>query len=193
MGGLLSCVSSESDSGGRNLFFDVRQELLYTAPSADGVPPPAPRVVAEMFCRMVFLKAGELSQPPENVKQQIDARRTPLEDAPVQQQPQQTPWLDADLWTPLPSVKEYGKGYDKALTESISDTSSSADHSESSGAYQGDTDEAVRHGKVSARAIKGQRSPSPGSPESPNAVWDLPQASPAGGSIWDYLDAERVC
>ena len=70
-------LSSQDDTG--RLFYDVRQQILL-APADDSSSTGEggdAKVLAECYVRMVFLKDGALSKPPQRIVDSIEARRPP--------------------------------------------------------------------------------------------------------------------
>merc|ERR1719183_468447 len=72
--------------------------MLYDPPSADGRAPAAPRVIAECYVRMVFLKGMTLTKPPDRILEAIEARRHSEVLGHLGLHARPTPWLDAELW-----------------------------------------------------------------------------------------------
>ena len=65
------------------LFYDVRQQILL-APADDSSSTGEggdAKVLAECYVRMVFLKDGALSKPPQRIVDSIEARRSAVDTA----------------------------------------------------------------------------------------------------------------
>jgi acyl-CoA thioesterase FadM len=189
LGGMLSCVSSESESG--NLFFDARQQMIYQPPQHAAGPSRQPRIVAECYIRMVFLKDGELTKPPEEINQSIRARRVAGDDTTAQAPPA-VPWLDADVWgTRLAAATDSPPLSTSSLSdEYASDSRSESGHSQSAASSAGEpvelqSMEAKLHtipSGVELKVLPGDLYEDPLYLDPPSPVHEPP------GSVWEYLD-----
>ena len=75
--------TSAEDSANDGLFYDVRQQILL-APADDSSSTGEggdAKVLAECYVRMVFLKDGALSKPPQRIVDSIEARRSAVDTA----------------------------------------------------------------------------------------------------------------